>query len=113
MVEAVAGVLLGGPLRGQEGLVPVARRGGGDHGRGDRHQLPVRDLPLGGGFPDHQGVRGHLQGTGLMNDLPENAALAAAEGKPPERKWYIVHTYSGFEERVKETLRQRAEALGM
>ena len=48
-----------------------------------------------------------------MNDLPENAALAAAEGKSPERKWYIVHTYSGFEERVKETLRQRAEALGM
>ncbi len=28
-------------------------------------------------------------------------------------KWYIVHTYSGFEERVKETLRQRADALGM
>ena len=28
-------------------------------------------------------------------------------------KWYIVHTYSGFEERVAETLRQRAEALGM
>lgn len=31
----------------------------------------------------------------------------------PERKWYIVHTYSGFEERVRETLRQRAEAMGM
>jgi transcriptional antiterminator NusG len=30
-----------------------------------------------------------------------------------ERSWYIVHTYSGFEERVKETLRQRADALGM
>jgi transcriptional antiterminator NusG len=29
------------------------------------------------------------------------------------RQWYIVHTYSGFEERVKEALRQRAEALGM
>ncbi len=28
-------------------------------------------------------------------------------------KWYIVHTYSGFEDRVKETLRQRAEALEM
>ncbi|MCZ6507719.1 MAG: transcription termination/antitermination protein NusG [Acidobacteria bacterium] len=25
--------------------------------------------------------------------------------------WFIVHTYSGFEDRVKETLRQRAEAL--
>lgn len=30
-----------------------------------------------------------------------------------ELKWYIVHTYSGFEERVKETLRQRADALDM
>ena len=30
-----------------------------------------------------------------------------------QRNWYIVHTYSGFEERVKETLGQRAEALGM
>ncbi len=29
------------------------------------------------------------------------------------KKWYIVHTYSGFEDRVKETLRQRADALGM
>ena len=26
-----------------------------------------------------------------------------------ERRWYIVHTYSGFEERVKETLLQRAD----
>ena len=30
-----------------------------------------------------------------------------------KKQWYIVHTYSGFEERVAETLRQRAEALGM
>ncbi len=28
-------------------------------------------------------------------------------------EWYIVHTYSGFEERVAETLRQRADALEM
>ena len=37
-------------------------------------------------------------------------APAAPRG---ERRWYIVHTYSGFEERVKETLLQRADALGM
>ena len=30
-----------------------------------------------------------------------------------EKKWYIVHTYSGFEDRVKQTLKQRADALGM
>ena len=29
------------------------------------------------------------------------------------KQWYIVHTYSGFESKVKESLRQRAEALGM
>lgn len=31
----------------------------------------------------------------------------------PELRWYIVHTYSGFEERVRKTLKQRAEAMGM
>ncbi len=30
-----------------------------------------------------------------------------------EKQWYIVHTYSGFEAKVKESLRQRAEMLGM
>jgi transcriptional antiterminator NusG len=33
------------------------------------------------------------------------------EGAP--KQWYIVHTYSGFEERVKENLTQRVDALGM
>jgi len=30
-----------------------------------------------------------------------------------EKKWYIVHTYSGYEAKVRESLRQRAEAMGM
>src|SRR6478735_10250783 len=30
-----------------------------------------------------------------------------------ERQWFIVHTYSGFEERVRENLQQRIDALGM
>ena len=29
------------------------------------------------------------------------------------KQWYIVHTYSGFEDRVQKTLEQRIEALGM
>ena len=28
-----------------------------------------------------------------------------------QKQWYIVHTYSGFEERVRENLTQRIEAL--
>src|SRR2546422_11054101 len=30
-----------------------------------------------------------------------------------QKQWYIVHTYSGFEERVRENLQQRIDALGM
>lgn len=30
-----------------------------------------------------------------------------------KRQWFIVHTYSGFEERVRENLQQRIDALGM
>ncbi len=29
------------------------------------------------------------------------------------KQWYIVHTYSGYEQKVKASLEQRAEALGM
>ena len=27
------------------------------------------------------------------------------------KQWYIIHTYSGFEDRVQKTLEQRIEAL--
>ena len=43
----------------------------------------------------------------------EVAEGGAEEASGPRRQWYIVHTYSGYEERVRETLRQRAEAHGM
>ena len=29
------------------------------------------------------------------------------------KQWYIVHTYSGFEKKVTESLRQRAKAYGL
>lgn len=29
------------------------------------------------------------------------------------KQWFIVHTYSGFEAKVRESLRQRADAMGM
>ncbi|MCP3937231.1 MAG: transcription termination/antitermination protein NusG [Actinomycetia bacterium] len=31
----------------------------------------------------------------------------------PDKLWYIVHTYSGFEAKVKDSLTQRVEAMGM
>jgi transcriptional antiterminator NusG len=49
---------------------------------------------------------------------PGAAAAPAAETQPAgydessPRKWFIIHTYSGFEQKVAESLRTRSEAFG-
>jgi transcriptional antiterminator NusG len=42
----------------------------------------------------------------------ESAAVAADQAAPqnPNMKWYIIHTYSGFERKVKESLESRVRA---
>ena len=37
---------------------------------------------------------------------------AAPEAGTPAKNWYIIHTYSGFESKVAESLRTRSEAFG-
>ncbi|MEP7367399.1 MAG: transcription termination/antitermination protein NusG [Acidobacteriota bacterium] len=37
---------------------------------------------------------------------------AAAAALHPNMSWYIIHTYSGFEQKVRESLRTRAQAFG-
>ena len=32
---------------------------------------------------------------------------------PKEKKWYVIHTYSGYEEAVAKALKQRIESFGM
>ncbi len=32
---------------------------------------------------------------------------------PQEKKWYVIHTYSGYEEAVAKALRQRVETFGL
>ena len=43
------------------------------------------------------------------------AAESAAPEKPknPNMRWYIVHTYSGFERKVRESLQSRIQAFGL
>ena len=47
----------------------------------------------------------------------EAAATSAAEGSGPptnpNMKWYIIHTYSGFEKKVKESLESRVAAFSL
>jgi len=55
--------------------------------------------------------------------LPDPSAVAASEemvaegapaaaAAPSNKNWFIVHTYSGFEQKVSDSLRSRAEAFG-
>src|SRR5579863_3866119 len=47
-------------------------------------------------------------------EMPEGHEAAAAAGAAPSTKqWYIVHTYSGFEKKVKESLEGRVAAFGL
>jgi len=38
---------------------------------------------------------------------------SGVENQRPAKNWYIIHSYSGFEKKVAETLRSRAEAAGL
>ena len=41
------------------------------------------------------------------------AATAAEAPSNPNMKWYIIHTYSGFERKVRESLESRVQAFGL
>ena len=45
-------------------------------------------------------------------EAPEGAG-AGEPPRNPNMKWYIVHTYSGFERKVKESLESRVQAFGL
>jgi transcription termination/antitermination protein NusG len=77
---------------------------------------PHQDVASGtSAFPEHEEV----------NETPEDEPAAedsfdaSAEEAPAEvvladetKQWFIIHTYSGFERKVAESLRTRAEAFG-
>jgi transcriptional antiterminator NusG len=53
---------------------------------------------------------------GQDGQLPSPPADAVASGEParnPNMKWYIIHAYSGFERKVRESLESRVQAFGL
>jgi transcription termination/antitermination protein NusG len=51
--------------------------------------------------------------SGMETAAPLNDAEAAVGlAEPTTKNWFIIHTYSGFEQKVADSLRSRAEAFG-
>jgi transcription termination/antitermination protein NusG len=46
-------------------------------------------------------------------DEAQPAADSATATSNPNFKWYIIHTYSGFERKVRESLESRVQAFGL
>src|SRR5450755_4132696 len=44
---------------------------------------------------------------------PEGIPAATEPPRNPNMKWYIIHSYSGFERKVKESLESRVQAFGL
>ncbi len=51
--------------------------------------------------------------TDYNNDVPPSMTAEAGEGKPLSRQWFVVHSYSGYENKVKKNLESRIESMGM
>src|ERR1039457_4724954 len=57
---------------------------------------------------------GQNEGHEPLEAAAEYIEPLAEDAAPPAspKNWYIIHTYSGFENKVQESLRTRAEAFG-
>ena len=51
-------------------------------------------------------------GEAQPEEQPAEQPAAPAYDESSPKKWFIIHTYSGFEQKVAESLRSRAQAFG-
>jgi transcription termination/antitermination protein NusG len=51
---------------------------------------------------------------GSTGEPPVESGAVSTDQLPPEdgKSWYIIHTYSGFERKVRDSLKTRADAFG-
>ncbi|MEK7595693.1 MAG: transcription termination/antitermination protein NusG [Patescibacteria group bacterium] len=52
------------------------------------------------------------QTTEPKKDLEDKDLIKISDKENPDAKWYVVHTYSGHEQKVAITLKQRVESFG-
>jgi len=67
--------------------------------------------PAGGPAPVKGGLSASLRsGAATTSEAPSEETLEAAGD---QRSWYVIHCYSGYENKVRHNLEQRIETMGM
>ena len=60
-------------------------------------------------MPEEEQMSEEIQNEGGAGETPEQLSPPANE----QFKWYIIHAYSGFERKVRESLESRVQAFGL
>src|SRR5215211_6196560 len=92
-----------------EGLLADTRTGPQPDGPRLRRQLQRRPVHHRArcGFPGSRRPA-RQPGSGMMTEQTTTEAP-----RVPEKRWYVIHTYSGYENKVKANLEHRIESMGM
>ena len=74
---------------------------------------PAADAPVADALVTEQAAVSEISAdSSVDNDVPADAAPAPDPNHLPGMDWYIIHSYSGFENKVAESLKARSEAYG-
>jgi transcriptional antiterminator NusG len=73
----------------------------------EKDELPEEEKAAG----DDKPVVNEPRGTGLLSEIPELASISEADASVPN--WYVIHCYSGYENKVRHNLEQRIDTMGM
>ena len=81
----------------------------------EKQMAEDNDNLTGGEQPEEAGKASPAPKDGDSGATTPGAETAPGAGAPtnPNMKWYIIHSYSGFERKVKESLESRIKAFGL
>jgi transcription termination/antitermination protein NusG len=77
-------------------------------------ELEQHDIFADAGEPEETTAEAVAEAEDVAIEIAEVAELAeAGEIIDPDRKWYVIHTYSGYENKVKANLERRIKSMAM
>lgn len=96
----------------EEKLAEAARILGGDKAEGEEAEAAAEPAPAAEEVAAGEQVAAGEEAAPEEEGAPKTPRMDPAEYEASPMKWFIVHTYSGFENKVAESLRTRGEAFG-